>query len=158
MYTVAQIATIVEKSKNTIIYHITKGYLKASKGNNVKGVDGAFKITQVDLDDYLQNYIYSDKKRANVIYNSGKKLNLSEFTKLTDFVDFVKQTESIEDIITKYEKLEIKLPSLEAFVFHQRNESLVKDYEQDISMPKLMETYNLGSDRIYAILRKQREY
>lgn len=158
MYTVAQISTIVEKSKSTIIYHIDKGYLKASRGNNLKGIDSAYKITQDDLDDYLQNYIYSDKKRDNVAYNGGKKLNLAEFTKLTDFIDFIKKTESIEDVIKKYEKLELKFPSLEAYILHNRNKSLTTDYEENIPIPQLMETYNLSIGRIYVILKKQREF
>jgi len=116
MLTVAYIAEHLEIEERTVRYYIENGYLKAELK------EGKYCITSNDLSDFKQDYYYSARLSNK---GKGKRLDEEQFNALLSFIEFVKDgCDSVEDLIKEYEKTELRIPSLTAYLRYKRNEEI----------------------------------
>lgn len=149
MYSTDYVAQILEVDKRTIINYINKGHLKATK------TSGQYLISYSDLTAFENEFFYTEKRFENK--SKGRKLSKEEFENLNSFVEIVQSGITLEELVTKYEKLELKLPSLEAFLRFKRNESIKEDRASGSTYADLCSTYNLSEKSIENIL-KEKDY
>jgi len=117
IYSTNQVATILEVDERTVRNYISQGKLKAEHyGSN-------YIISIEDLCEFEDNFFYTDKR----FKKRGKKLDDESFKNLVDFFEAVKNMESIEEVIKKYQKLKIEIPSLKVYTIYKRNKQIKSD-------------------------------
>ena len=143
MYKTNDIASILEVNIRTIENYITKGELIARLTPN------GYVVEQKDLDSFTRDFFYTEKRFANK--GKGKKLTKNEFENLSAFVEFVKKTNSIKELVSEYGKLELQLPSLEVYLRYERNENIKID-GVGMTYSELSKKYGLCEKSIENIL------
>ena len=145
MYSTNQVATILEVSERTVRNYILKGQLKA------KLDCGNYVITIKDLCEFEDNFFYTGER----FKKRGKRLDEESFKNLVDFVEDVKNMESLEEVIKKYQKLNIEIPSLKVYMIYERNKQIKSDKKKGLTYKQLSEKYCLCEKSISNILNSK---
>lgn len=146
MYSTAEVSTILEVNERTVRYYISQGHLKATLDG------GNYQISIKDLNEFEDNY-FDTKRFSN--RGNGKRLDKNEFENLTAFIESVKSGMTLQDLIKDYQKLELKIPSLEVYLRHKRNEEIKSDKSKGMTYLKLSQKYGVCKKTISNILNEQ---
>jgi len=146
MYSTAEVSTILEVNERTVRYYISQGHLKATLDG------GNYQISIKNLNEFEDNY-FDTKRFSN--RGNGKRLDKNEFENLTAFVESVKSGMTLESLIKDYQKLELKIPSLEVYLKFKRNEEIRSDKLNGLTYQKLSQKYALCEKTISNILNEQ---
>jgi len=79
---------------------------------------------------------------------------LSNFEVFEAFVAFTKESESLDEILKEYGGSQLYIPSYKTI---SRNDDVIKDYLEGMSIQDLRRKYELSNNRIYEITREVRE-
>jgi len=145
MYSTNQVATILEVDDRTVRNYILKGKLKAKLDG------GNYVISIKDLCEFEDNFFYTDER----FKKRGKRLDEESFKNLVDFVDAVKNMESLEEVIKKYQKANIEIPSLKVYTIYERNKQIKSDKKKGLTYKELSEKYFLCEKSISNVLKNK---
>lgn len=145
MYSTKEIATILEVDERTVRNYITQGLLKAEK----TGKD--FKINTHSLNDYFKNHL----NKTRIATGKNKKLTSNEVQHLEAFIQYLKNTNTIEEFITIFESKEFDIPFLEVYQRFTRNKIIKQDKKEGMTYKELATKNNLHIKTIEKILKNE---
>ena len=145
MYSTIQVANILEVEDRTVRNYIKKGLLIATMK------DGKYQISIKDLEDFE---VYFENGRFK---NRSNKLNKEDFENLTAFIESVKSGISLNQLVTDYQKMNIKIPSLSVYMVHERNIKIKEDKTAGSTYEQLANKYKLCEKSISNILNSKEQ-
>lgn len=79
---------------------------------------------------------------------------VSNFELFEAFVVFIREHDDIDEILREYGGSQLYIPSYKTV---SRNDNVIEDFLEGMSIPELRRKYDLSSNRIYEITREVRE-
>lgn len=143
MYSVIYVANYLDISTRTVTSHIRQEKLKASFIND------QYLISRKDLEEYESNEFNNKTKRNN------QNLTLKQFNDLENFIIKIKAGLSLKELAEEYPKLELKIPSLEAYLKYERNVNIIKAKKEGMKLEDIAAKFKLSKCSIEKIVYKK---
>lgn len=146
MYSTADISDYLEVDERSVRYYIEKGFLKATL------VDGNYQISSGDFSNFKEHYYYSARLKNKGKWRSVDEDNLNELSRL---IEYIKKGTTLEEVISMFPKLEVRVPTAEAYQRYERNKNIREDKKKGLKREALAEKYALSVKGIEKILSKE---